>query len=91
MHVRHLSYLGYGDLNVVCNPTCMQKKSPKKSLNHGRRTSRRPGHHRPFMCFQAGSGAPKPGRSAAASRYPNNLRSKRNLPLEMFALSCPCF
>lgn len=36
--------------------------------NHGRRTSTRPGHHRPFICFQAGSSSPEPGRSAAASR-----------------------
>lgn len=91
MHVRHLSYLCYGDLNVVCNPFCMQQESPKKSHNHGRQTSSRPGHHRAFICFQAGSGAPKPGRSTAASRYPENLRSKRNLPLEMFALRCPLF
>lgn len=45
----------------------VQKKSQRKSLNHARRTSIRPGHHRHFIGFQAGSDVPEPGRSAAAS------------------------
>lgn len=40
---------------------CTPRITQKHSLNHGRQTSRRPGQHRPFICFQAGSGAPKPG------------------------------
>lgn len=47
----------------------IQKKSQRKSLNHARRTSIRPGHHRHFIGFQAGSDVPEPGRSAAASPH----------------------
>ena len=62
-----LTYLCNVDFN---SHTCMQskKKSPKKSLSYGRRTSTRPGHHRPFIGFQAGSGAPEPGHGAATPR-----------------------
>lgn len=53
-HVRHLPYLVLYDLKRVQPRVHAEKISRRKARNHGRRTSTRPGHRRPFIGCPSG-------------------------------------